>query len=141
MSAASGPKIFSITRDELAEMMQVNHASLTVCVKQLEEAVAKEENEVVKESLQLWQRQLARDEDETRFMLEHLDAEPLHRLTGTELIALGRTFREVAIDVGKLRLAPPPVMNTEMAERRLANTVAAVPRASVPDFLVGPKRH
>lgn len=141
MSAANGPKIFSITRGELQSMMQVNLDSLGVCVTQLEDAIKVEENEVVKESLSHWLRQLARDKDETQFMLEHLDAEPIHKLTGTELIAMGRTFREVGINVPQLRLAPPPITGNEMAERRLSNTIAAIPRAAVPEFLVGPKRH
>lgn len=136
MSASLGPKLFTLSRDELKGMMQANHDSLAKCVADLTAAIEVEGNEIVKESLAAWLKRLARDFDETRFMLEHLSDTKVHHLTGTELIGIGRTFREVTINIPQIRLSPPP-SSGEMAERKQAATIAAVPRASVPDFLVG----
>jgi len=134
MSASIGPKLFHIDRKTLEHMMQVNYESLCQCVEQVKVEVERAEEKNTKASLQRWQRKFEIDRDETRIMLQHLRPDQEVVLTGTELIGIYRTFREVAIEPRYLYLLPPPG-DGEFAERRLANTAAAIPRNHIPEAL------
>jgi len=135
MSAAVGPQIFTITRDKLVSMMEANFASLEKAVADIDEAIAVEDEKNTKASLERWRAKFVVDAIETKIMIEHLDDTTVHQLTGTQLIGIYRSFREVAVNTRFLRLTPPP-SDAERPEHRLANTAAAIPRSHMPEDTV-----
>lgn len=136
MSAGAGPKIFALTRSDLEAMTKECLDSVDLCVEQVQAEVASEDEPNMKASLERWLARFQQMRRDIAFMVDHLAPEAEHRMTGTELVAIRQTFSPIRVNAPRLRLMPPPEEG-QVAERRLANIAAAVPRTALPEAALG----
>lgn len=138
---AAAMAVFELPGKELREMVLAKADSIEECLVKIRAALAAlpPEGDDVPEELRRSAvfkaaiMELGRNEEEARYLADHIREDRGFQLSATQILAFKRTWSPMVVNVDKLAWAPVAApRGSEHAERMQAELITQTPRIAIP---------